>query len=47
MLLYKSIVGIFGVIALGSIVLVVILVRSRHTFTVRPFHSGILSNICI
>jgi multisubunit Na+/H+ antiporter MnhG subunit len=40
-LLYKSIVGIFGVIALGSVVLVVILVRSRHTFTVRPFHSGI------
>jgi len=40
-LLYKSIVAIFGVIALGSVVLVVILVRSRHTFAVRPFHSGI------
>jgi hypothetical protein len=40
-LLYKSIIVIFGIIALGSVVLVVVLVRSRHTFTVRPFHSGI------
>ena len=37
----RAIIGIFGVIALGSVVLVVILVRSRHTFAVRPFHSGI------
>jgi hypothetical protein len=40
-LLYRSIVVIFGAIALGSVVLVIILVRSRHTFTIRPFHSGI------
>jgi hypothetical protein len=39
--LYQSIIGIFSAISMGSIVLVVILVRSRHTFTVRPFHSGI------
>jgi hypothetical protein len=36
-----AIIVIFCVISLGSIVLVVVLVLSRHTFTVRPFHSGI------
>jgi hypothetical protein len=40
-LLYWVIIGIFGAISFGSIVLVVILVRSRHEFSVRPFHSGI------
>ncbi len=39
--LYKSIIGIFAAISLGSVCLVVILVRSRHAFSVRPFHSGI------
>jgi hypothetical protein len=39
--LYWTIIGIFCVISLGSVVLSVILVRSRHTFSVRPFHSGI------
>jgi hypothetical protein len=39
--LYKIIIGIFSVISLGSVVLVVILVRSRHTFSARPFHSGV------
>jgi hypothetical protein len=40
-LLYWLIIVIFGVIALGSVVLVVVLMRSSHSFTVRPFHSGI------
>jgi hypothetical protein len=40
-LLYWTIVVVFGAIAFGSVVLVVILMRSRHTFSVRPFHSGI------
>jgi hypothetical protein len=40
-LLYHSIIGIFVSISLGSVVLVVILVRSRRMFSVRPFHSGI------
>ena len=39
--LYKCIIGIFAAISLGSVCLVVMLVRSRHTFSVRPFHSGI------
>jgi len=39
--LYKSIIGIFAAISLGSVCLVVILARSRHAFSVRPFHSGI------
>jgi hypothetical protein len=39
--LYQSIIGIFAAISLGSVVLVTILVRSRHKFSVRPFHSGI------
>jgi hypothetical protein len=39
--LYKCIIGIFAAISLGSVCLVVILVRSRHAFSVRPFHSGI------
>jgi hypothetical protein len=39
--LYKFIVGIFAAISLGSVCLVVILMRSRHAFSVRPFHSGI------
>ncbi len=39
--LYRAIIGIFCVISLGSVVLSVILVRSRHKFSVRPFHSGI------
>ncbi len=39
--LYKCIIGIFVAISLGSVCLVVILVRSRHAFSVRPFHSGI------
>ncbi len=38
---YKAIIGIFATISLGSVWLVVILVRSRHAFSVRPFHSGI------
>jgi len=39
--LYKFIVGVFAAISLGSVCLVVILIRSRHAFSVRPFHSGI------
>jgi len=39
--LYKCIIGIFAAISFGSVCLVVILVRSRHAFSVRPFHSGI------
>jgi hypothetical protein len=39
--LYWSIIVIFGIIAIGSVLLVVIIVRSRHMFSVRPFHSGI------
>jgi len=39
--LFKSIIGVFAVISLGSVCLVAILVRSRHAFSVRPFHSGI------
>jgi len=39
--LYKCIIGIFAAISLSSVCLVVILVRSRHAFSVRPFHSGI------
>jgi hypothetical protein len=39
--LYWSIIAIFCVISFGSVALVVILVRSRHAFSVRPFHSGI------
>jgi hypothetical protein len=39
--LYWVIIVIFCAILLGSVVRVVILVRSHHTFTVRPFHSGI------
>ena len=39
--LYKCIIGIFAAISLGSVCLVVILARSRHAFSVRPFHSGI------
>ena len=39
--LYKCIIVIFAAISLGSVCLVVILVRSRHAFSVRPFHSGI------
>ena len=39
--LYRSIICIFAVISLGSVCLVVILLRSRHSFSVRPFHSGI------
>jgi hypothetical protein len=38
---YKSTIGIFAAISLCSVCLVVILVRSRHAFSVRPFHSGI------
>jgi hypothetical protein len=40
-MLYKSIIGIFAAISLGSVYLVAMLVRSRHAFSVRPFHSGI------
>ena len=40
-MLYKCIIGIFAAISLGSVCLVVILMRSRHAFSVRPFHSGI------
>jgi hypothetical protein len=40
-MLYKSIIGIFATISLGSVYLVAMLVRSRHAFSVRPFHSGI------
>jgi hypothetical protein len=40
-ILLKCIIGTFAAICLGSLSLVVILVRSRHAFTVRPFHSGI------
>jgi len=39
--LYKCIIGIFAAISLGSVCLVVVFVRSRHAFFVRPFHSGI------
>jgi hypothetical protein len=39
--LFKCIIGIFAAISLGSVCLVVILARSRHAFSVRPFHSGI------
>ncbi len=40
--LYKSVIGIFAIFfSLGSVCLVIILVRSRRTFSVRPFHSGI------
>ena len=41
MQLYWTIIGTFCVISLGSVVSAVILLRSRHTFSVRPFHSGI------
>ena len=40
-MLYKCIIGIFAAISLGSVCLVVMLARSRHAFSVRPFHSGI------
>jgi hypothetical protein len=39
--LYKCIIGIFAAISLGSVWLVVVFVRSRHAFFVRPFHSGV------
>jgi hypothetical protein len=39
--LYWTIIVTFCAISFGSLVLVVVLVRSRHTFSVRPFHSGI------
>ena len=39
--LYKSVIVIFSAISLGSVCLVVVLMRSRHAFSVRPFHSGI------
>ena len=39
--LLKCIISVFSIISLGCVCLIVILVRSRHTFTVRPFHSGI------
>ncbi len=39
--LCKCIIVIFAAISLGSVCLVVILMRSRHAFSVRPFHSGI------
>ena len=43
--LYKCIIGIFAAISLGSVCLVVVFVRSRHAFFVRPFHSGICAYI--
>jgi hypothetical protein len=39
--MFKIIIAVFAAIAFGSFCLVVVLVRSRHAFSVRPFHSGI------
>ena len=39
--MYKWIIGAFAVILFGSVCLFLILLRSRHTFSVRPFHYGI------
>jgi hypothetical protein len=39
--MFKITIGIFSAIFIGSLWLLVILVRSRHAFSVRPFHSCI------
>jgi len=38
---YKCLTAAFAFISFGSVCLFVILLRSRHSFSIRPFHSGI------
>jgi hypothetical protein len=44
---YIGIVTVFAIISLGSIVLFIMLLRSRHAFSIRPFHSGICVYIAL
>jgi hypothetical protein len=39
--MYKFITGVYAVILLGCMSIFVIIARSRHSFSVRSFHSGI------